>query len=70
VAPKNERGRVEYSMDIFILEPLDTQLSWVPGADRCNRPPAKSAKPEEFMDTRFVKQLDESGFIKSLYPGR
>jgi NitT/TauT family transport system substrate-binding protein len=33
-------------------------------------PRAKSATPEEFMDTRFVKQLDESGFIKSLYPGR
>ena len=33
-------------------------------------PRAKSAAPEEFMDTRFVKQLDESGFIKSLYPGR
>jgi ABC-type nitrate/sulfonate/bicarbonate transport system substrate-binding protein len=33
-------------------------------------PRAKSAKPEEFMDIRFVKQLDENGFIKSLYPGR
>ncbi len=31
---------------------------------------AKNAKPEDFMDTRFVKQLDESGFIQSLYAGR
>lgn len=28
---------------------------------------AKGAKPEDFMDVRFVKQLDESGFIQSLY---
>ena len=24
-APKNERGRVEYSMDVFILKPLDME---------------------------------------------
>jgi len=31
-------------------------------------PKAKNVKPESFMDTRFVKQLDESGFIQRLYP--
>ncbi len=31
-------------------------------------PRAKSYAPETFMDTRFVKQLEDSGFIKSLYP--
>lgn len=31
-------------------------------------PRAKNYTPETFMDTRFVKQLDDSGFIKSLYP--
>lgn len=31
---------------------------------------AKGAKPEDFMDVRFVKQLDDSGFIQSLYSGR
>ncbi len=29
---------------------------------------AKNANPETFMDLRFVKQLEESGFIKGLYP--
>jgi NitT/TauT family transport system substrate-binding protein len=33
-------------------------------------PKAKGANPESFMDVSFVKELDESGFIKSLYPGR
>jgi sulfonate transport system substrate-binding protein len=29
---------------------------------------AKNYTPETFMDLRFVKQLEESGFIKGLYP--
>jgi hypothetical protein len=29
---------------------------------------AKNFAPETFMDTRFVKQLEDSGFIKGLYP--
>lgn len=31
-------------------------------------PRAKNFTPEAFMDTRFVKQLEDGGFIKSLYP--
>ncbi|HLC25264.1 MAG TPA: ABC transporter substrate-binding protein, partial [bacterium] len=30
-------------------------------------PAAKTANPEDFFDNRFVKELDESGFIRSLY---
>jgi NitT/TauT family transport system substrate-binding protein len=33
-------------------------------------PKAKAAKPEDFVDMRFVKELDESGFIDDLYKGR
>jgi hypothetical protein len=33
-------------------------------------PKAKNFAPETFMDTRFVKQLEDSGFIKGLYPKR
>jgi hypothetical protein len=33
-------------------------------------PKAKGAKPEDFADSRFVRELDQSGFIKSLHPGR
>jgi hypothetical protein len=28
------------------------------------------AKPEDFADSRFVRELDQSGFIKSLFPNR
>jgi hypothetical protein len=30
-------------------------------------PAAKNAKPEQFIDISFVKELDESGYIDSLY---
>jgi NitT/TauT family transport system substrate-binding protein len=33
-------------------------------------PRAKNASPESFMDVRFVKGLEESGYIKTLYAGR
>ena len=29
-------------------------------------PKAKGAKPEDFADSRFVRELDQSGFIKAL----
>lgn len=35
-----------------------------------NDPKAKTAKPEDFVDIRFVKELDDSGFIDTLYKGR
>jgi len=31
------------------------------------RPEIRSHKPEEFVDTSFVAELDKSGFIKKLY---
>jgi NitT/TauT family transport system substrate-binding protein len=33
-------------------------------------PKAKAAKPEDFVDVRFIRELDESGFIDELYKGR
>ena len=30
-------------------------------------PKAKTARPEDFVDMRFIKELDESGFIDNLY---
>ena len=33
-------------------------------------PKAKTAKPEEFADSRLVRELDQSGFIKSLLVAR
>lgn len=31
---------------------------------------AKAAKPEDFVDMSFIKELDDSGFIADLYKGR
>lgn len=33
-------------------------------------PKAKAAKPEDFVEMRFIKELDESGFIDDLYKSR
>jgi ABC-type nitrate/sulfonate/bicarbonate transport system substrate-binding protein len=33
-------------------------------------PKAKTAKPEDFVDVSFIKELEESGFIDDLYKGR
>jgi NitT/TauT family transport system substrate-binding protein len=33
-------------------------------------PKAKAAKPEDFVDMRFIKELDDSGFIDELYKSR
>jgi len=41
-----------------ILEPLK------------NDPKVKAAKPEDFVDMRFIKELDESGYIDRLYKGK
>jgi NMT1/THI5 like protein len=34
------------------------------------QPKAKGAKPEDFTDTRLVRELDQSGFIKAVVAGR
>ena len=35
-----------------------------------DNPKAKSAKPEDFVDNRFIKELDDSGYIDNLYTGK
>ena len=42
-----------------ILEPMAKQ-----------DPKAKAAKAEDFVDMRFIKELDESGYIDNLYKGK
>ncbi|HXG53503.1 MAG TPA: ABC transporter substrate-binding protein [candidate division Zixibacteria bacterium] len=45
------------------LEGIKTVLQEISGRD----PRAKTAKPEQFVDMTFIKELDESGFIDGLY---
>ena len=34
---------------------------------RQRNPQAANVKPQDVMDNRFIKELDDSGFIKALY---
>lgn len=43
--------------------------SLLQGLEKQN-PKAKGAKPEEFSDSRLIRELDQSGFIKSVLPDR
>jgi NitT/TauT family transport system substrate-binding protein len=45
------------------VEGLKTVLDEIAGRD----PRAKSAKPEQFADSSFIRELDQSGYIDSLY---
>jgi ABC-type nitrate/sulfonate/bicarbonate transport system substrate-binding protein len=45
------------------LEGLKTVIDEIAERD----PRAKSAKPEQFVDFTFIKELDQSGFIDGLY---
>src|SRR5207253_11423838 len=53
--------RIPYPRPGGIQTVLDTLVS--------TNPRAATAKPEEFMDDRFIRDLDESGFYKALYGG-
>ena len=33
-------------------------------------PKAKSARPEQFVDARFVKELEDSGYVDGVYRGQ
>jgi hypothetical protein len=45
------------------LEGLKTVLDELAERD----PRAKTAKPEQFVDASFIRELDQSGFIDGLY---
>ena len=52
----------------FVIPPypsLPGIASLIQGLEKTN-PKAKGAKPEDFADSRIVRELDQSGFIKSV----
>ena len=61
-APDKRMSRKQYPY----LAGLQTVLDLL--ADETPR--AKSAKPEDFVDTHFIKELDDSGSIDNLYKGK
>ena len=58
-APDNRLPRKQYPY----LAGLQTVLDLLSEEN----PRAKSAKPEDFVDNRFIKELDDSGYIDNLY---
>ena len=59
----------DFNASIYLKKPYPTikgiQLALEEFGEK--NPAAKSARPEQFTDISFVKELDESGYIDSLY---
>jgi NitT/TauT family transport system substrate-binding protein len=58
-APDNRISRKQYPNLAGLQMALDLVSE--------DNPNAKSAKPEDFVDNRFIKELDDSGYIDNLY---
>ena len=52
---------------ISVPYPITKGLDAVYEIAAFRRPEIRSHKPEEFVDTSFVAELDKSGFIRKLY---
>jgi NitT/TauT family transport system substrate-binding protein len=73
----DDRELLEESYDLiiktnFAIPPypsLPGIANLLQGLDKAN-PKVKSAKPEEFAESRLVRELDQSGFIKSVSSAR
>jgi len=70
----NDRDVLNASYDYFVGRIIprvpyvsEKGLQAVIDSIRQRNPQMSNVKPQEFMDNRFVKELDESGFIKALY---
>jgi NitT/TauT family transport system substrate-binding protein len=61
-APDNRISRKQYPYLAGLQMALDLLAE--------ENPKAKSAKPEDFVDSRFIKELDDSGYIDSLYKAK
>jgi NitT/TauT family transport system substrate-binding protein len=69
-----DRASLEETYNIFIQDVVQRKpYPSLEGIQRVldqiaeNDPKAKSAKPEQFVDTRLLTELDRSGFIDGLY---
>jgi NitT/TauT family transport system substrate-binding protein len=77
-AKPEERELVEKSYNASMGEEVYPQKQYpsLPGIQTIldamvkEEPKAKEARPEEFVDARFVQELDDSGFINNLYKGK
>ena len=61
-APDNRLSRKQYPNLAGLQMALDLVAE--------DNPKAKSAKPEDFVDSRFIKELDDKGYIENLYKNK
>jgi NitT/TauT family transport system substrate-binding protein len=61
-APDNRISRKQYPYLAGLQMALDLLAE--------ENPKAKGAKPEDFVDSRFIKELDDSGYIDNLYKAK
>jgi NitT/TauT family transport system substrate-binding protein len=72
---QKDRDLIEKSYDVSMGEdvyprkqyPTLAGINTVLEAMAKDNPKAKEAKPEDFVDLRFIRELDETGYIDSLY---
>jgi NitT/TauT family transport system substrate-binding protein len=72
---QKDKDLIEKSYDISMGEEVypRKQYPTLPGINTVleaiakDNPKAKEAKPEDFVDLRFIRELDESGYIDNLY---
>jgi NitT/TauT family transport system substrate-binding protein len=75
LAQQKDKELIEKSYDISMGEevyprkqyPTLAGINTVLEAMVKENPKAREAKPEDFVDLRFIRELDESGFIDNLY---
>ncbi len=67
--PKTVNAVYQYALDYVEKIPYNTRegVQEVLNQIAARNPKAKNAKPEEFYDDRFVKELDDQGFYKQLW---
>jgi NitT/TauT family transport system substrate-binding protein len=61
-APDNRLSRKQYPNLAGLQMALDLVAE--------DNPKAKSAKPDDFVDSRFIKELDDKGYIENLYKNK
>jgi NitT/TauT family transport system substrate-binding protein len=71
----DDREVLEETYDLIIksgfnIPPYPSGIAGLLQSLEHQSPKAKGAKPEDFADSRFVRELDQSGFIKSVLAGR
>ncbi|MGH7874382.1 MAG: hypothetical protein ACREQO_19490 [Candidatus Binatia bacterium] len=55
---------------ITVPYPITKGLDAIYEIAAARRPEIRSHKPEEFVDTSFVAELEKSGFVKKLYESK